>query len=342
MKTAFFMLYFVSFASIAQPTEGQDHIIRRLDVIQLGNMFAGIAEDVRSSVVSVISDRRPQTRPFSLPQWNRSSQTQRGLGSGFVLSTEGDIVTNYHVVQGMNRILVIFADKQVREAIILGADAKTDIAVLKITGTLPATARPAMLGDSDRVRAGHFVLAFGAPFGLMQTVTQGIIGAVGRSDLGIVAYEDFLQTDAAINPGNSGGPLVDVYGHVIGIATAIASPVGQSAGVGFAIPINMAKDILPALLAGREVIRGLLGVSVVDVPELSGALIREVAPRSPADVAGLRPGDVIIAIDGESSVSARQLRHRVARTQPGSILRLEIVRPDGVHETTRAQVERAI
>lgn len=341
--------------------------------IELGNAFASIIDQVKGSVVSVLSEKRVKLRgdeagnpfedplfrqffgggPFDHPDQPDHPGHRResrgvpvaGLGSGFILDEKGHILTNFHVVQGMEKIRVVLSDKQSFSAKVLGSDAKSDIAVLQLEGKYPGNLPIAHLGDSDALKAGNLVLAFGAPFGLTQTVTHGIISATGRSDVGIADFEDFLQTDAPVNPGNSGGPLVSMRGEVIGMNTAIATAIGQSAGVGFAIPINMAKDILPTLLQGKKVVRGMLGVGVQDVtPSLErefrlrstqGALVSQVTPGSPGEKAGLKPGDVITRFDGKPVPDSTQLRERVARRAPGSREEITLIR-DGKQRTVQA------
>lgn len=357
------------------------------EAVDLGNAFAAIIDQVKGSVVSVLSEKMIQLRanefgnpfddpffrqffgddhsgeprhphhPFGAPEGGPPGShgphgfggshgvPVAGLGSGFLLDEKGHILTNNHVVQGMEKIRVVLADKESFTAKVLGSDAKSDIAVIQIQGKLPRHLSVARLGDSDTLKAGHLVLAFGAPFGLTQTVTHGIISATGRSDVGIADFEDFLQTDAPVNPGNSGGPLVNMRGEVIGINTAIATSIGQSAGVGFAIPVNMAKDILPTLLQGKKVVRGMLGVGVQDVtpalarefrlPTPGGALVSQVAPGSPGEKAGLRPGDVIVRFAGKPVTDSTRLREMVSRSAPGSREELVLIR-DGKQRTLPA------
>jgi serine protease Do len=216
------------------------------------------------------------------------------------------------------------------------------VAVIKIKGRVPRDLPVASLGDSDTLKVGDWVLAIGAPFGLAQTVTAGIISAVGRANVGIADYEDFIQTDAAINPGNSGGPLVNMRGEVIGINTAIATPNGQFAGVGFAIPVNMAKTMMPTLMKGESVTRGFLGVIIQDISDeladqfkladAKGVLVAQVNKDSPAEKAGLKTGDVIIKYRGKSVADTRELRNAVAATAPGTKADLVVLR-DGKEKT---------
>ena len=270
---------------------------------------------------------------------------RQGSGSGVIVSEEGYIVTNHHVIEGADEIKVHLADRRSFDAELIGADAKTDIAVLKVTASdLPVLP----LGNSDDVEIGDIVLAIGNPFGIGQTVTMGIVGATGRGDLGIKHYEDFIQTDAAINPGNSGGALINVRGELVGINTAILSRgSGGNQGVGFAVPVNLAHHVLTQLVDRGRVVRGFLGVGIqdlnpkmaqaFDLPDARGALVRSVQPDSPAADAGLEQGDVIIGIDGEKFDDTRELRLGIAAEQPGTTLRLAVIR-DGGERTIPVQL----
>jgi serine protease Do len=259
---------------------------------------------------------------------------RRSLGSGFVISADGYVVTNSHVVRGADQIIVRFAELGERRARLVGSDAKIDIALLKVEESgLPVIP----LGDSDRLAVGEPVMAIGNPFGLDQTVTTGIVSAKERFIGG--QYDDFIQTDASINPGNSGGPLLDSRGAVVGINTAIFSQTGGSVGIGFAIPINLAKDVLGPLREHGRVTRGYLGVSVMPVTDdvvqelrLSsrhGAVVADVVPRSPAAGSGLQRGDVVLEFAGRGISSPRDLTRRVAATLPGTRISLVVVRDDG-------------
>ena len=279
----------------------------------------------------------PGFRPFPNEGFPRRRQ---GSGSGVIISEEGYVVTNHHVIEGADEIKVHLADKRSFDADLIGADAKTDIAVLKVTASdLPVLP----LGNSDAVEIGDIVLAIGNPFGIGQTVTMGIVGATGRGDLGIKHYEDFIQTDAAINPGNSGGALINVRGELLGINTAILSRgSGGNQGVGFAVPVNLAHHVMTQLVDRGRVVRGYLGVGIqdlnpkmaqaFDLPDARGALVRSVQPNSPAADAGLEQGDVIIGMDGEKFDDSRELRLGIAAEQPGSTLRLAVIR-DGDERT---------
>jgi serine protease Do len=267
---------------------------------------------------------------------------KKGLGSGFVISKDGYIVTNNHVIQKANDITVILYDKKQHPAKIIGADPKTDIALIKIESDEPLSAVP--LGDSDRLREGEAVIAIGNPFGLSETVTAGIVSAKGRV-IGAGPYDDFIQTDASINPGNSGGPLLNYYGEVVGINTAIISS-GQ--GIGFAVPINMAKEILLQLKDKGNVTRGWLGVSIQEVtPEIAksfglkeaaGALVSDILPDGPAEKAGFRRGDVITELNGKAIKDYHDLPRMVAAVSPGEKATFKVLR-DGKEEMITAIIE---
>jgi serine protease Do len=302
-------------------------------------VWVELAQAVKPAVVNVSASSRGGTSPaeefFRRFFEGRPERTPRqSLGSGFVISGDGYVVTNVHVVRGADEITVRFAEMGERPAKLVGSDPKTDIALLKVDGTgLPVIA----LGDSDRLAVGEPVMAVGNPFGLDQTVTTGIVSAKERF-IGSGPYDDFIQTDASINPGNSGGPLVDARGAVIGINTAIFSQSGGSVGIGFAIPINLAKDVLVQLRERGTVTRGYLGVSAMPITDdvvrerrLSsrhGAVVAEVVPRSPAAAAGLQRGDVIVEFAGRGIGSPRDLTRRVAATPPGTRTPIMVIRGD--------------
>jgi Do/DeqQ family serine protease len=267
------------------------------------------------------------------------------LGSGVLVSQDGYILTDNHVVQGADSIIVATASGDQYKAQVVGTDPATDIAVLKIDAkNLPA----AVLADSSQLRVGDIVLAIGNPFGVGQTVTSGIVSATERSNLGIAEYEDFIQTDAAINPGNSGGALVDAQGRVIGINTVILSSGGGFEGIGLAIPINLAREVMSQLITTGKVVRGYLGVSLhpltaelgkmFEVSPNQGALVVDVQPESPASRAGLRAGDIIIELNGKPSGSSRRLRVLIAGTAPGTQARLKVRRLGGHDKTLTATV----
>jgi Do/DeqQ family serine protease len=309
---------------------------------------ADVAEKVLPSVVNISSTKTvTQRSPLFMDPFFREffggmipqEQVQRSLGSGVIISPDGYIVTNNHVVGGADKVEVRLADGRVFPASIAGSDPKSDLALIRISATgLPAV----MIGDSTKLRIGEFVLAVGNPFGLEQTVTMGIISALGRSGLGITDYENFIQTDAAINPGNSGGALVNVKGELIGINTAILSRSGGSVGIGFAIPVNLAMSIKKSIEKYGKVLRGWLGVTVQEItPELAqslglssvrGALVNDVGKGSPADRAGIRRGDVIVEIDGQPVVNTASMRFLVSEAMPGSTVRVKVLR-DGKEQS---------
>ncbi|TKS60355.1 MAG: serine protease Do [Nitrospira sp.] len=268
-------------------------------------------------------------RRFQLPPERR----EQGLGSGVLVSPDGYIVTNNHVIAEAEEVTVLLADSRRFTAKVVATDPRTDVAVIKID----AKGLPMLpWGDSSRLQVGEMVLAVGNPFGLNQTVTMGIISAVGRAHMGIVDYEDFIQTDAAINPGNSGGALVNLKGELIGINTAIFSQSGGYMGIGFAIPSNMAKGVMQSLIKHGKVIRGWLGVGIQDltedlakefgVAEIKGALVSDVASDGPAAKAGLERGDVITSFNNVSVKDSTQLRSLVTESEPGATVTLTILR----------------
>ena len=277
-------------------------------------------------------------RPFGSPN-------QHGVGSGVIVTKDGYILTNNHVVESADDIKVALNDGREFSAKVIGRDPQTDIAVLKIDAReLPFVT----LADSDKIEVGDVVLAIGNPFGIGQTVTTGIISAKGRATLGL-DYEDFIQTDAAINPGNSGGALVDTDGRLIGINTAILSRSGGNQGIGFAVPTNLARWVVEGLVQNGRVERGFLGVNIQDLtPQLAkefkldhanGALVSEVTPQSPADKGGLKNGDVIVEFNGTPVTDSRHLKLQVGATIAGSSVPVKILR-DGASKTLQVTVEK--
>jgi serine protease Do len=265
----------------------------------------------------------------------KRKQKSSALGSGVIVSEDGYILTNNHVVQGADDIKVVLSDKREFKGKIVGSDPKTDLAVVKINATdLPMI----QIGGSGKLRTGDVVLAIGNPFGLNQTITMGIVSAVGRSNVGIADYEDFIQTDAAINPGNSGGALVNGSGQLVGINTAIFSTSGGYMGIGFAIPTDMAKTVMDSIIKNGKVIRGWLGVSIqnitpdlaksLGIQETTGALISGVMKDSPAEKAGIKRGDIITELDGKPVSDSRILRNMVADTAPGKTVTVTVMRKD--------------
>ena len=316
-----------------------------------GSAMADAAEQAVDSVVNISSTRvvrfrqTPLSPFFSDPFFQRffgfqdipRERREKSLGSGVIVSAEGVILTNNHVVENASEILVTLTDGREFEAQIVGTDPKSDVAVIRLKEKA-ANLRPTPIGDSGKLRLGEVVLAIGNPFGLAHTVTMGIVSAKGRADVGIAAYEDFIQTDAAINPGNSGGALINLSGELVGINTAIASRTGGYQGIGFAIPSNMAKAVMDSLLTHGKVVRGWLGVSIQDVskeiakalklPGPTGVLISDVAGGGPAEKAGLERGDVILEINGEKIDSVGKLRNVVATGGSGTIINVKILRED--------------
>jgi serine protease Do len=316
--------------------------------------FAPIVKKVAPGVVKVVVIEKasnmtmPQSFGFTDPFWRRffgdqfGQQTpnrqfnvprQEGLGSGVIVSKDGYILTNNHVVDNAETVKVTLQDGRQFTAKVVGRDPKSDIAVIKIDAKdLPVIP----MADSSKVQVGDIVLAIGNPFGVGQTVTTGIVSATGRGNLGIEDYEDFIQTDAAINPGNSGGALVDVEGRLIGINTAIYSRSGGNQGIGFAIPSDLARNVMDSLISYGHVARGYLGVMIQDVtPALakefklkddSGALVGDVVPNGPADKAGFKDGDVVLKYDGKNVVDSRRLRLAVGETKPGTTVPVKILR----------------
>jgi serine protease Do len=310
-------------------------------------IWVELARTVKPAVVNVSTTQRAAPRGGPEEFFRRffgepepGPRTRQSLGSGFVVSADGYVVTNVHVVRGASEIVVRLADHSEHRARLVGSDPKTDIALLKLEAT-----GLAMLpfGDSDRLQVGEPVMAIGNPFGLEQTVTTGIVSAKERF-IGAGPYDDFIQTDASINPGNSGGPLVDSRGALVGINTAIFSQSGGSVGIGFAIPVNIAKEVLPQLRAGGRVTRGYLGVAVAPVspdirralklPPQRGAVVADVIPRSPAAAAGLAEGDVITGFQDAAIQSPNELTRRVGGTPPGTQVKLRVARRDGERTVT--------
>lgn len=274
----------------------------------------------------------PGGRDFGPAPAPRERRTQ-SLGSGVVVSADGYILTNNHVVEEATDITVAFDDRREFSAKLIGGDALSDIALLKVEGTGFA---PLPMGNSDSIEVGDICLAIGNPFGLKSTVTMGIISATGRGGLGIETYEDFIQTDAAINPGNSGGAMINTRGELIGINTAILSRTGGNQGIGFAIPINMARDIMGQIRDTGKVSRGYMGAGIQDLtPELAkafdlssanGVAITQVEQDSPAQQAGLQPGDVVVSVNGNAVKTANELRLRISGTKPGETVKLGVQR----------------
>ncbi len=325
---------------------------------EVGKAFTQVTREVTPAVVFVrVEKKMPVAQPMDLPgleerfgddflrkffgdkmpdfknETPRSPRSATGQGSGFIISEDGYILTNAHVVGGADHVHVTLADGREFEAEIVGTDSRSDVAVVKVDAKdLPVLP----LGNSDDLEPGEWVLAVGSPFGLPGTVTSGIVSATGRNRVGIADYENFIQTDAAINPGNSGGPLVNLRGEAVGINTAIFSRSGGYMGIGFAIPINMARDICDQLIADGSVSRGYLGVMIQELTQdlaksfglesSDGVLIGDVTKDSPAAKAGLKSGDVVVRLEGQDVKNLGEFRNRVAQTRPGSKVKLEVVR----------------
>jgi serine protease Do len=319
----------------------------------LANGFASVLKPVLPAVVNISTSKVVKNRPddsmfFNDPffrqffgnqapqQQQPRSEREHSLGSGVIVTSDGTIITNNHVIDGATDIQVYLSDNREFAAKLIGTDPKTDVAVIKINAsglpTLP-------IGDSSRMQVGDIVLAIGDPFGIGKTATAGIVSATGRGGLGIENYEDFIQTDASINPGNSGGALINLHGSLIGINTAILSGQGGgNQGIGFAIPINLARNVMNQLVEHGKVTRGYLGVHIQDVsPALAkqfglteggGVLISDVSPDTPAAKAGLKSGDIIQDVNGQPASAANQLQVQISQMAPGSTVRLKIWRDD--------------
>ena len=318
---------------------------------QMPTTFAPVVKSVLPAVVNISSTKVVRTSaeddelgPFRnlIPGFRMPDrpQRERGEGSGVIISADGYIVTNNHVVDGATEVTVAMSDKREMKARVIGTDSKADVALIKVNASnLPY----AHLGNSSSVEVGDIALAMGNPFGLGQTVTMGIISATGRSGLGIEDYEDFIQTDASINPGNSGGALVNTKGEVIGINTAILSRSGGNQGVGFAIPIDMVRQITAQLKDKGTVTRARLGVSIQELtPQLAsalgvkatqGAVVGDIAQDGPAASTGLMKEDVIVALNGKE-VDARSLRLSVGSMTPGTTVDLKVLRGATEHHFT--------
>jgi serine protease Do len=329
--------------------------------VNLGNFANGFSSVLKPALPAVVNIRsskvvkaqgRNGASPFNDPffrqffgdqfgQRNPQAQREQSLGSGVIITGDGTVLTNNHVIDGASDIKVYLNDKREFKATLVGTDPKTDIAVLKIDAkdlpTLP-------LGNSSTLQVGDLIFAIGDPFGIGETATMGIVSAKGRGGLGIENYEDFIQTDAAINPGNSGGAMIDLHGNLVGINTAILTGgSGGNQGVGFAIPINLARNVLDQIRAHGKVVRGYMGVFIQDVtPEMAkqfrlnetrGALIGDVSADTPGARAGLKRGDVILAVNGQEVNGANQLRLEISQTPPGTLVKLKLWRDGKAQDT---------
>ncbi|MGE5807743.1 MAG: DegQ family serine endoprotease [Nitrospirota bacterium] len=325
---------------------------KTIDILtQLSEAQSEVAAVATPSVVNISTTRVIKSReeaPFDLfddPFFKRffgdqfphpnipKEHKEQSLGSGVIVSDDGYIVTNNHVIEKAQEIKVLLLNKKDYTAKLIGADPKTDIAVIKIDAKdLPALP----WGDSNKLKVGEIVFAIGNPFGLNQTITMGIISAVGRANVGIADYEDFIQTDAAINPGNSGGALINARGELIGINTAILSRTGGYQGIGFAVPSSMARQVIDSLVKYKKVVRGWLGVSIQDITsdlaeefsvrDLKGALVSAVMKGSPAEKAGIKQGDVILQFNGKTVEDTGHLRNMVSQTPVGSRVKVTVLR----------------
>jgi serine protease Do len=369
--TFFFLVFLLGFFWHPAPgMTAEDENIQLLD--KSAKAFSSVVKKVGPAVVHVRVEKKGEQGPggqmnpldpfndpffqrFFGPSFRHPSRPQspeqhkaQASGSGFLISEDGYILTNNHVIDGADKITVRLDGEQdlELEGKVIGADPQSDVALIKISDSRKFPYLP--LGDSDKLEVGEWVIAIGSPFGLDRTVTVGVVSAKGRNRMGINEYENFIQTDAAINPGNSGGPLLNIHGEVIGMNTAIFSRSGGYMGIGFAIPVNMAKTVKAQLLASGKVTRSWLGVAIQDMnsdlarsfktKQKSGALVTEVTKGSPAEKAGLKKGDVITSYDGNSVTDVADLRNRVAMTVPGTKIEIVLVRDEKQQELT-VQVE---
>jgi serine protease DegQ len=319
--------------------------------------LAPLLKDVTPAVVNIATKGHEAVNPlyndplfrrfYNIPEGAPERETQ-AAGSGVIIDAKaGYVITNNHVIEHADEIVVTLKDNRQLKAKLVGADPDTDVAVLKIE---PKNLTALEIGDSDKLQVGDYVLAIGNPFGLGQTVTSGIVSALGRTGLGIESYENFIQTDASINPGNSGGALINLRGELVGINTAIVGPSGGNVGIGFAVPIDMARSVFQQLIAHGEVKRGRLGVEVEDLtPDIAealhtdaqgGAVITKVVRDSPASRVGLQAGDVILAIDGRPVQNSSDLRNHIALMAVGQTIQLTIVRK-GNQQTVSVQIASA-
>lgn len=358
------LIWILVFVSIPVAVQAQEQGLENLK--ETGKAFAQVAREASPAVVYIKVEKTVKSnsstrvpfndeffrrffgepmpgQPQRIPQQKRMIQ---GQGSGFIISPDGYILTNNHVVGGADKVIVKLLDGREFEATTIGTDPPTDVAVIKIDAkNLPVLP----LGDSDKVEVGEWVLALGNPFGLSHSLTAGIVSATGRTSVGISDYEDFIQTDAAINPGNSGGPLLNLEGRAIGINTAIYSRNGGYMGIGFAIPVNMAQSIYNQLIEHGNVTRGYLGITIQDLtPELAksfglkdtdGILIAQVMPDTPAEKAGLKQGDVIVKFNDEQVESFAPFRNKIALSEPGTKVNITVIR-DGKAKSFAVTIEK--
>jgi serine protease Do len=318
------------------PATGQDRVMPEtrdgsalLEAWQ--NAVMQIQQTTGRAVVSIKTESQDRRGPQTGKDPSKGEPPYRGVGSGVIVDPHGFVLTNHHVIERADEIELTLADGRTFRGMVIGRDPKTDLAVVKVDTDQPLPA--ARLGDSDTVNVGQWAVAIGNPFGLGHSLTVGVVSGVGRGELGLSTFEDYIQTDASINPGNSGGPLLNIRGEVIGINTAI-NPVGR--GIGFAIPINMAKEVMQQLLENGRVVRGYLGVVIQTMsPELAnkfesaangGVLVGDILRGSPAEHAGLKRGDVILDFAGRPVHKMQELQRLVASTRPGTAIRLKVLR----------------
>ncbi len=359
LRTTFWLFLLIAFCSHASQAQSEDNAQKDNGLKYahgLSSAFEQVANTITPSVVNIVATKKikpsrrnlNQADPFFEqfrdffgedfmdrfgPYQNPDGNAQQGLGTGVVVDSKGHILTNNHVVGEADEVTVRLNNDKTYKAKVIGTDPRTDLAVIKIDAD---KLTPANLGNSDSLKIGEWVVAAGNPFGLDNSITAGIVSAKGRSIMGGGQYEDFIQTDAAINPGNSGGPLVNLEGEVIGINTAIFSRSGGYMGIGFAIPINMARTVMESLISKGKVVRGWLGVGIQNLTEdlaqsfnvtsTEGALVGHVEDGGPAAKAGLKQGDIIIAMDGTKIKDINQLRNDVAALRPGQDTKLDVLR----------------
>ena len=343
-STAAFAALAITLCAGADPSMAQDRRVPA-SAAELRLSYASIVQRVQPAVVNVYAAKTVQNRNPLLddPIFRRffgggqqqPEQMQRSLGSGVMVDASGLVVTNVHVIEGADQVKVSLADKREFEAEILLKDSRTDLAVLRLKDTKEKF--PTLdFTNSDELLVGDVVLAIGNPFGVGQTVTHGIVSALGRTGLGINTFENFIQTDAPINPGNSGGALVDVNGNLLGINTAIYSRSGGSLGIGFAIPVSTARTVLESIITTGSVTRGWIGVEPQDVtPEIAesfglqqktGAIVAGVLQGGPADKAGIKPGDILVSVNGDEITDTTKLLNTVAQIKPGTSTKVHVVR----------------
>jgi len=367
------VVYFVIIGSVLGTVSFGEDMESIATLRNMGKAFARIAEEASPAVVGIKAEQVYERQvspyfesPFDSPLFDddfferffgRPSPRQRSepetkkykrpvQGSGFIISSDGYVLTNNHIVREAENVRVVLQDGEEFQGEIIGTDPDSDVALVKVN--IDGRELPYLeLADSDQLEVGEWVLAIGNPFGLSHTVTAGIVSAKGRSGIGLAAYEDFIQTDAAINPGNSGGPLIDLNGKVIGMNTAIVGSMGNI-GIGLAIPINMAKSVKEQLIDTGKVTRGFLGITMENVTadnaemfeleEAEGVVISDVIEDSPAEKAGLKPYDVIIEFEGDKVTNSNEFRNRVAMVQPGTEVEIVVLREG---ERKRVEVELA-